>query len=579
MHRKNSPRNSRLSFTATVLIILTCSIFTFAQLPGQWTSTTLPVANKTRTLLVNGTTVLAGTSTAGVWSTTDNGTTWTQINTGLTFLDVKALAASGTTLYAGTNGGGVFRSTDSGATWTTLNTGLTNLVVNALAINGTDVFAGTYGGGVFRLSGTTWTAVNTGISSSARIYSLMVNGSDLWAGGELIINDAHHLFRSSDRGATWVATGGTNTSKSATPSEYVYSMAVNGTTLMAATFDGIYRSTNNGTNWQLLESLPIQGANILSVPTASAFYVSGSSLDGATYGVSVTTDNGNTWRASSFGLPGAVPLALSGTTLFAGSVLGGVLSATTQVIPNASVSAADYRAINSHASESIASIFGPALATGPASALSLPLPTTLNGMTVTVLDSLGVERPAPLFYVDKTQINYQVPKGTALGWAYVTVKNAAGVSSTATTKIVSGAFSLFTANSTGKGVPAAYIQRVKANGSQQFEIVGQYDAGLKDWVTTPIDLGPESDQVYLVLFGTGVRGWDAATAPVVCYFGTDATSYIPSLTAYAGAQPNYVGVDQINVLIPRSVAGRGEINVYATASAGPLSNVVKINIR
>ncbi len=577
MHRKNSPGNSLLSFIATALIILTCSFFTFAQLPGQWTSTTLDIANKPRTLLVNGTTVLVGTSTAGVWNTTDNGTTWTQINTGLTFLDVKALAASGTTLYAGTNGGGIFRSTDSGATWTALNTGLTNLVVYALAVNGTDVFAGTYGSGVFRLSGTTWTAVNTGISSSARIYSLMVNGSDLWAGGELIINNPHHIFRSSDRGATWVATGGTDTSKSAAPSEFVYSMAVSGTTLMAATFDGIYRSINNGTNWLLLDSLPIRGASI--VPASGAFYVSGTSLDGAAYGVSVTTDNGNTWRASSFGLPGAVPLAVSGTTLFAGSILGGVLTATTQPPQNASVSAADYRVVNSHASESIASIFGQALATGSASALSLPLPTTLSGTTVKVLDSLGVERSASLFYVSPTQVNYQVPAGTAAGWAYITVKNGAGVSSYATTRIVSAAFSLFTFNSTGSGVPAAYLQRVKANGSQQIEIVGQYNAGTKDWVTTPIDLGPESDQVYLILFGTGVRGWDASTAPVVCYFGTDTTSYIPSLTAYAGAQPNYVGVDQINVLIPRSLAGRGEINVYATASAGSTSNIVKINVR
>ena len=579
MHRENSPSNSLLSFIATVLIILTCSVFTFAQLPGQWTSTTLAATNKVRTLLVNGTTVLAGTSSTGVWSTTDNGTTWTQINTGLTFLDVKALAANGTTLYAGTNGGGIFRSSDSGATWTALNTGLTNPLVYALATNGTDVYAGTYGSGIFRLNGTTWTAVNTGISSSARVYSLMINGSDLWAGGELIINDPHHLFRSSDRGATWVTTGGTDTSKSAAPSEFVYSMAVSGTTLMAATLDGIYRSTNNGTNWLRLNSLPVQGASILSVPTASAFYVSGSTLDGGTYGVSVTTDNGNTWRASSYGLPGAVPLAVSGTNLFAGSSLGGVLTSPVQPPANISVSAADYRAINSHASESIASIFGQALATAPATALSLPLPTTLNGTTVKVLDSLGVERSAPLFYVSPTQVNYQVPAGTAAGWAYVTVKNSAGVSSYATTRIVSGAFSLFTFNSTGTGVPAAYIQRVKANGSQQIEIVGQYDSVLNNWVTTPIDLGPESDQVYLVLFGTGIRGWDGSTASAVCYFGTDTTSYIPALPSYAGAQPNFVGVDQINVLLPRGLAGRGEINLYVTANGGPTSNIVKINVR
>ena len=579
MYRKSSPSNSRGSFFATIFLLLTCSVFSFAQLPGQWTSTTLATTNKVRTFLVNGTTVLAGTSSTGVWSSADNGTTWTQINTGLTFLDVKALAGSGSTLYAGTNGGGIFRSIDNGTTWTTLNTGLTNPVINAFAISGTDVFAATNGNGVLKLTGTTWAPVNTGISTSARVYSLFANGSDLWAGGELIINNTHHIFRSSDKGATWVATGGTDTSKAASPSEFVYSFAVNGTTLLAATFDGVYRSTNNGTNWTLLDGIPIRAANILSVSAANAFYVSGSAQDGSSYGVSVSTDNGNTWRASSYGLPGAIPLTVNGTNLFAGSSLGGVSISPVQPPANASTSAADYRVANSHAPESIATIFGTSLATSTVSAPSIPLPTTLNGTTVKVLDSLGVERSAPLFFVSAGQINYQVPAGTAVGWAYITTKNTAGVSSYATTNIVSGAFSLFTSNSTGTGVPAAYIQRVKANGSQQIEIVGQFNSAINNWVTTPIDLGPETDQVYLILFGTGIRGWNGATASVVAYFGTDATSYVPSLPLYAGAQPNFVGVDQVNVLLPRSLAGRGEINAYLTANGGPTSNIVKINLR
>jgi len=56
-----------------------------------------------------------------------------------------------TTLYAGT-GGGVFKSTDGGSTWRALNSGLTNLYVFALAIDPLDprkVYAGTGGGGVF----------------------------------------------------------------------------------------------------------------------------------------------------------------------------------------------------------------------------------------------------------------------------------------------------------------------------------------------------------------------------------------------------------------------------------------------
>ncbi|MCK7528688.1 MAG: hypothetical protein MZV64_69590 [Ignavibacteriales bacterium] len=64
--------------------------------------------------------------TAGVFLSTNNGTSWTAVNTGLTNTNVRALAVSGTNLFAGTDGGGVFLSTNNGTSWTAVNTGLTN---------------------------------------------------------------------------------------------------------------------------------------------------------------------------------------------------------------------------------------------------------------------------------------------------------------------------------------------------------------------------------------------------------------------------------------------------------------------
>jgi hypothetical protein len=61
----------------------------------------------------------------------------------------------GTNLFAGTYRGGVFLSTNNGTSWTAVNTGLTNYHVQSLAVSpdetgGTNLFAGTYGGGVWR---------------------------------------------------------------------------------------------------------------------------------------------------------------------------------------------------------------------------------------------------------------------------------------------------------------------------------------------------------------------------------------------------------------------------------------------
>ena len=62
---------------------------------------------------------------------------------------------SPSTLYAGTSGGGVFKSTNSGTSWSAVNSGLTNTNVRALAIDPTTpstLYAGTSAGGVFAIT-------------------------------------------------------------------------------------------------------------------------------------------------------------------------------------------------------------------------------------------------------------------------------------------------------------------------------------------------------------------------------------------------------------------------------------------
>ena len=49
-------------------------------------------------------------------------------------------------------------------------------------------------------------------------------------------------------------------------------------------------------------------------------------------------------------------------------------------------------------------------------------------------------------------------------------------------------------------------------------------------------------------------------------------------TLYAGAQGSLVGLDQVNVRLPRSLAGRGEVEVSFTAD-GKAANVVRVNFK
>jgi cytochrome c peroxidase len=246
-------------------------------------------------------------------------------------------------------------------------------------------------------------------------------------------------------------------------------------------------------------------------------------------------------------------------------------TATSTAPAVASVSAASY-AMGAVAPESIVSGFGSNLATQTMAANATPLPETLGGVTVTVRDVLGRERPAPLFYVSPTQINYQVPNGTAVGEGTVTVRQNGTIVASGLLQVGSISPSLFSADATGRGAAAAQCVRVKADGSQSTESVTMYDAAQGRLVTKPIDLGASTDQVFLVLFGSGIRGRSGLA---------NATATIGGATVavdYAGAQGQYIGLDQVNVKLPRTLIGRGEIDVTLMIDGMP-SNTVRINIQ
>ncbi|MEP7338398.1 MAG: hypothetical protein ABI977_11740 [Acidobacteriota bacterium] len=236
-----------------------------------------------------------------------------------------------------------------------------------------------------------------------------------------------------------------------------------------------------------------------------------------------------------------------------------------------SVSAATYLG-DALAVESIVAAFGTDLATATIVAAATPLPTELGGSTVRVRDSAGRERLAPLFFVSPTQINYQIPPETAVGLANLVITSGNGTVSTETINVVSVAPGIFTTDASGRGLPAAVALRTKADGSQAYEEIYRFDPVQNRLVAVPIDLGEITDQVVLVLFGTGWRNRSSLSA-VDVRIGELAASVL-----YAGAQPTLVGVDQINVLLPRSLAGRGHVDVIATID-GFAANTVSVSIK
>ncbi|HXP86391.1 MAG TPA: hypothetical protein VN841_16810 [Bryobacteraceae bacterium] len=110
---------------------------------------------------------------------------------------------------------------------------------------------------------------------------------------------------------------------------------------------------------------------------------------------------------------------------------------------------------------SVAAIYGTNLASATAAAGSVPLPTTLGGVTVTVTDSMGKAYPASLYYVSPQQINLVLPEGVAPGTATFTIANGS-TSQVGVALVQNAAPTLFSADGTGTGVAAATAIRTQA---------------------------------------------------------------------------------------------------------------------
>ncbi|MBK9315806.1 MAG: Ig-like domain repeat protein [Acidobacteria bacterium] len=223
------------------------------------------------------------------------------------------------------------------------------------------------------------------------------------------------------------------------------------------------------------------------------------------------------------------------------------------------------------ASEAITSAFGTNLTVSTQVATSAQLPTLLAGTRVFVRDSANVERLAPLFFIAPSQINYQIPMGTSAGPATVTVALNDQAMATATAQIAMAAPSLFAANANGQGVAAAVALRVRPDGTQIYEPISVFDQTQNRFVSRPISMGADNEQVYLVLFGTGIRHRSALSNVSVTIGGVNAT------VEYAGLQNGFVGLDQVNIRLPRALAGRGEVDIMLTVD-GKQSNIVKFNV-
>ncbi len=260
--------------------------------------------------------------------------------------------------------------------------------------------------------------------------------------------------------------------------------------------------------------------------------------------------------------------AIGGGEVVRGLAIAPTFAPTTQTSPITVVNAANYEP-GVVAFDSIASVFGSFQTSdgqpGTAS-LGTPLPTSLKGVSVTVN---GIA--APLFYVSNTQINFLVPPGDGSGQATVVVTSSNGTTRTGTVNIVSAAPGIFTLDSSGRGTAAALTTTDGVN----YQSITNPDGSER-----PVDPGTTARPNFLVLYATGLRRATATNpndANGVAESVTALIQGVPATVTYAGPAPNYMGADQINIIIPPELAGLGKLDVRLIVN-GRSSNTVTFTI-
>jgi uncharacterized protein (TIGR03437 family) len=212
--------------------------------------------------------------------------------------------------------------------------------------------------------------------------------------------------------------------------------------------------------------------------------------------------------------------------------------------------------------------FASALAFNPA-----PFPTSLNGVTVQVTDSAGATRPAQIYYVapptagtaNSSAVCFLVPEGTATGLATVTIGSASG-----NVLVESVAPGFYSANSSGQGVAAAGAAVYGTDGSVALQTV--FRPSPAGFVASPMDTGGPNGTLIVFLYGTGLRGFGAAKNYAATIGG------IPATVQYIGAVAGNPGLDQVNLIVPKSLAGAREVPVVLTVD-GQTANAVTISLK
>jgi len=276
---------------------------------AQWTACNNPSGTLPFSLEIYKDTIYLGTVGSGIYRSIDGGNSWTEINNGITSMQIWTVNHIGNTLFASSTAGKVFKSIDGGNNWVLSNTGISpTTIVRKFASFSGKIFATTSNTGVIISSdnGSTWIQHNTGIGGLVS-EPLLVVENDLFVG----VNQQVYKYDVGNQ--NWINKSNGLPNNSVGSFTYIKDNLQNITLFEGnANSNDVSKSINGGDNWIIADN------GLPNVGVWSLLGISTNVFAGNDYGVYQTTDQGANWTDIS-GFNGASPakfLTKSSTDLY-----------------------------------------------------------------------------------------------------------------------------------------------------------------------------------------------------------------------------------------------------------------------
>jgi len=217
----------------------------------------------------------------------------------------------------------------------------------------------------------------------------------------------------------------------------------------------------------------------------------------------------------------------------------------------------------------IVAIFGTNLASGLSQSMSVPLSTSLGGVSVRFNDIL-----TPLFYVAQGQIAAQMPFGLTGSEATVVVETAAGRSAPRRIQIAPTSPAIFTLNGQGFGQGIVVFANTVVFAAPPIPNASSRPAQAGDFLTIYANgLGAVNPPVLSGSAAPLTPPFAETALPTVTLGGRDCR--VP----FSGLVPGLVGLYQVNVEVPTGVTPGSAVPLQISIGGVTSSNLVTIAVQ